>query len=124
MTKSFNHILNFHRLTSNPSSTINFRWLTPTDNCLPYVFAARTTQHRKHMSRIRMCGHWSVTNTGYDADHIENASSVVRMRVYCPVVQHWTWRGPHRKHFFQYPLYCCVRVFLALLRIGFTRLSI
>jgi hypothetical protein len=106
VTKSSNHTLCLHRLTSNSSSTTNFLWLSPTDNLtqfsfsfsllysavchcipilltlypsnwLPYIVAAWTTQHRKHMS-------------------------CVRMRVYWHAAQHWAWHEPHRKH-----LFCC-----------------
>jgi hypothetical protein len=36
------------------------------------------------------------------------------------IVSTMNWRRPHRKHFFQYPFYCCVRVYRALPRNGFT----
>jgi hypothetical protein len=47
VTKSSNHTLSLHMLTSNSSSITNFSPLSPTDNWLPYIVAARTTQHRK-----------------------------------------------------------------------------
>jgi hypothetical protein len=60
-------------------------------------------------------------STGHGADHTENISAVVRMRVHWPVAKHWARRGPRRKHFFQYIFYCCVRVFRPLPRNGSTR---
>jgi hypothetical protein len=141
VTKSSNHTLSLLRLASNSSSTTNFPWLSPTDNWLPNIAAARTTQHRKHLSRVTMRVRWPVTSTGHGAGRIENTSAVVGMRVHLPVAQHWVWRGPHRKHFlcrqnacllarcpalgmaqtthkhfFQYPFCCCVCVFRALPR--------
>jgi hypothetical protein len=52
-----------------------------------------------------------------DAGHIEKTPLLC---VYWPVAQLWAWRGPNRKHFFQYTFYCCVRVFRALPRNGST----
>jgi hypothetical protein len=46
-------------------------------NWLPYIVAAPTTKHRKHMSRFSM-------------------------RVNSSVAQHWVLRGPHRKHIVPY----------------------
>jgi hypothetical protein len=42
---------------------------------LSIIVAARTTQHRKHMSHVGM-------------------------RVYWPAVQEWAWRGQYEKHLF------------------------
>jgi hypothetical protein len=95
VTKSSNHTLSFHRLTSNSSSATNFPWLYPIDNRLPYIVAARTTQHRTHKSRVILRVHW-------------------------PATQHWARRRPRTKHFFQYPFYCSVHEFRALPRNGST----
>jgi hypothetical protein len=61
-----------------------------------------------------------------DTRYIDSARTTQKTRVTCQTAcslgryQHWAWRGPHRKHFFQYPFYCWVRVFRALLRNGST----
>jgi hypothetical protein len=83
---------------------------------------ARTTQHRKHHFPYGCRGvevlPLSCLANSLGADHIEYTSSAVRTLVYWSVAQHWAWRGPHRKHFFQYPFYCCVCIFWALPRNG------
>jgi hypothetical protein len=98
VTKSSNHTLCLHRLTStrNSSSVTNFPWLSPTDNghnchsrvsvvfrctpyshslgsvypsnCSPYIVAARTTQHRKHVTcqnpfLLTLCSALGMTRT-------------------------------------------------------------
>jgi hypothetical protein len=77
-----------------------FQFSNPPRCTQTLVIQTRVGPHGKHVSRVRMRG----------ADRIENTSSVVRMRVYWPVTQHWAWRGPHIKHFFQYPFSCFVHV--------------
>jgi hypothetical protein len=117
-------------MTSNSSSTTNFPWLFPTDNrlnsnslisvllqctplyphslvmllpsnCLPYIVAARTTQHRKHRFpyRCRRVLPLSCLTKSLGADYIENTSSALRTRVYWSVSQHQAWRELYRKHF-------------------------
>jgi hypothetical protein len=124
--KSFNHELSLHMQTSDPPSTTDLLLLSPSDNwtshsvvlsvrrLLPfswlfwpptsntpialatitlviYIYSGRA--HRKSRARVRILG----------VDYIENTSCVIRMRVYWIVAQHWAWRGPHRKYFFQCP---------------------
>jgi hypothetical protein len=81
-----------------------------------YRLGSDLTENMCHVSECMPVG--PLPNTGHCADDIENNSSVVRMRVYWPVAQNWSWRGPYRKHFFQYLFYCCVRVFPAPPRNG------
>jgi hypothetical protein len=42
VNKSSNHALSINRLTSNSSSTANFPWLSPTDNCFHYHYHSTT----------------------------------------------------------------------------------
>jgi hypothetical protein len=45
---------------------------------------------------------WNSALYSLGADITENTCHVTRIRVYWPVAQHLSWRGPPRKHFFQY----------------------
>jgi hypothetical protein len=101
VTRSSNHTLNLHKLTSNSSSTTNFPWLSPTDNWPnsrsrsttdflyssvllqrlalefhSYNSSARTSQHRKN--RFPDCSRGalplSCLANSLDTDHIENTS--------------------------------------------------
>jgi hypothetical protein len=157
VTKSSNHTLSLHKLTSNSSSTSNFPWLSPTDNwlnshsrillysfvcrCIPIVLTLQNSKFQ--FSNLLLATNWlSLYRLGMEhaktrhvsdcvfigplpalgmARTTENTSFVVRMRVCWPIAQHWAWRRPHRKHFLQYPLYCCVLVFRALPTNGSTR---
>jgi hypothetical protein len=96
---------------------------------LPFIFRlslCRTgldlTEMTCHVSECMLIG--PLPSTGHCADRIENTSSVARMRVYWPVAQDWKLREPRIKHFFQYIVYRCVRLFRALPRNGSTCHSI
>jgi hypothetical protein len=93
VTKSSNHTLSLHRLTSNPFSAIHLKLmnsqfqfsnlLLATNRLSLYRLGSDPTENMYHVSM-------------HGADHIENTFSIVRMRVCWPAAQHWAWRGPHR----------------------------
>jgi hypothetical protein len=56
------------------------------------------------------------------SDLAENTCHVT-MHIHWPVTQHWTWRGPHGRHF-ENLFCCCVRLFSVLPRNGSTCHSI
>jgi hypothetical protein len=70
-SKEFGRLFDCDR--SNESACLYYCGRFP--HCLPYIVAARTTQHRKHVLECVYIG--PQPSTGRGVDHIENTSSIV-----------------------------------------------
>jgi hypothetical protein len=103
VTKSSNHTLNLHRMTSNSSSTVNFPWLFPADSilvlrCIPILLTLLNSQFQFSNSplvRVRVRVTQRDSELLYDwrfiAHHFVLATSPLRPTIRIFIFQLNTW---------------------------------